>query len=72
MQRELIRAKEVAQRDPDISTTKSLIDLVSTLEIHIQLVQSVINGWDHALTMIIYLHKTFLDKYGLTIAPQQL
>ena len=62
MQRDLISAKEVVERDPSLPTSFSLIDLVAMLEIKIQLLELVRNGWDHALAMILQFHKPFLDK----------
>lgn len=51
MQCELASAKDLVQTYHNLSTTNSLIDLVASLEIKIQVLESVRTTWDHDLSM---------------------
>lgn len=51
MQREVQLVNEVVQRDPNLSTTDSSVDLAAMLEIKIQVLESIRTSWDHALAM---------------------
>ena len=69
MQKELKTTKDLVQRDTHLSLANNLIALAPKLEIKIHILESIRSNWDNALAMILQLHKPFLDKNNLTLAP---
>ena len=48
----------------------SLINLAARIQLQNQILDTKINAWHHALTMIARVHKVFIEIYGL-IPPIQ-
>ena len=49
----------------------TLINLVARIQLQNQILDTKINAWHHALTMIARVHKVFIEKPKKTLALQK-
>ena len=62
-------AKNVLQKDPNLSTLDGLVHLAVETTIQLKALQIALDNWDAALKIILEVNKTFLAKYS--IHPQE-
>ena len=67
LHKDLGYAETFMKKDPNISTLDGLVHLAVELAIQIKSLDVACENWDATLKIIMEVHKTFLDKYTISI-----
>ena len=55
------------KKDTNLSTLDGLVHLATKLAIQIKSLEVACDNWDAALEIILEVHKSFLDKYIISV-----
>ena len=58
-------AETVIKKDPNLSTLDGLVHLAAETAIQHKSLHIALSNWDATLRMIMEVHSTFLERYGL-------
>ena len=67
LHKELGYTKTLLKKQPNISTLDGLVHLVAELAIQINSLDVACDNLDASLKIIMYVHKSFLDKHRLNV-----
>ncbi len=60
-------AESLLKKDPNLSTLDGLVHLAIETTIHLKSLDVALDNWDAALKHIMVIHKSFLDKYRVSL-----
>ena len=67
LQKELAYSETLMKKDPNLSTLDGLVHLVVEIAIQLKSLYVALDNWDVALKHIMVVHKTFLEKYIVSV-----
>ena len=67
LHKELGYAKKLLKKDTNLSTSYGLVHLAKELAIQIKSLDVACDNWDATLNIIMEVHKSFLDKYTISV-----
>ena len=67
LQKELAYAETLLKKDPNLSILDGLVDLAAEIVIQLKSLDVTLYNWDATLKHIMVVHKSFLDKYLVSV-----
>ena len=67
LHKELGYAKTLLKKDPNLSTLDGLVHLAIEIAIQLKSLEFACENWYTTLKIIMEVHKSFLDKYNISV-----
>ena len=67
LHKELGYVEKLLKKDPNLSSLDGLVQLAVEIAIQIKSLDVPLENWDAALKIIMEVHKSFLDKYTISV-----
>ena len=69
LHKELGYVENILKKDPNLFNIDGLVHLAVELTIQLKSMDVACENWDAALKIIMDVHKSFLDKYTISVQP---